>query len=202
MESKISAPWTTGICVVAGAIFLMPFATFALTNDSLSHSTASVAPSLASQEMAHQNPEFPVRLMIPIIAVDEGVEQVGLTTSGAMDAPKGPTGVGWFNLSPFPGKAGNAVIDGHFGWKDGVSAAFNNLYQLHTGDKIYVKNEDGVTYTFMVRDVQTYGADEDVSNLFASNDKKAHLTLITCEGEWNKSEKRYADRLVVFADRL
>jgi LPXTG-site transpeptidase (sortase) family protein len=143
----------------------------------------------------------PVRLKIPSINVDAPVEYVGLTSDGAMDVPKGPVKVAWFNLGPRPGENGSAVIAGHYDWKNNIPAVFDNLHKLSKGDKIYIKDEKGATATFVVREIQIYGKNNDASSVFGSSDGKSHLNLITCTGVWNKSEKTFSDRLIVFADR-
>lgn len=145
---------------------------------------------------------LPIRLTIPNIHVDAAVEDLGLTALGAMDVPKGPADVAWFDLGPRPGEVGSAVIAGHEGWKDGIPAVFDNLSQLQKGEKIYVEGETGTTTTFVVTDVRTFGENEDASDVFLSNDGLAHLNLITCEGVWNAAKQSYSNRLVVFADEL
>jgi LPXTG-site transpeptidase (sortase) family protein len=92
-------------------------------------------------------------------------------------------------------------MTGHFGWKDGVRAVFDNLSGLEKGDKVYVIDTRGATTTFIVRSLQTYSESENTFTVFNSTDGKAHLNLITCEGTWNKNYKSYSDRLVVFTDR-
>ena len=144
---------------------------------------------------------LPIRLKIPKINVDASVIYVGLTSSGAMDIPKGPDEVAWFNLGPRPGENGSAVIDGHFGWKNNIPAVFDNLYKLKKGDKIYIEDDAGKTITFVVIEIGLYNQNGDASNVFGSNDEKAHLNLITCEGIWNATQKSYSNRLVVFSDK-
>lgn len=144
---------------------------------------------------------LPVRLKIPKIHVDAAVEYVGLAHDGAMDVPKSPSSVAWFNLGPHPGEVGSAVIAGHFGWKGGGAAVFDTVSTLHAGDKLYIEDEKGVQLTFVVREVRTYGKHEGTSGVFFSSDGKAHLNLITCEGVWSKAEKSYSNRLVVFTDK-
>ncbi len=144
---------------------------------------------------------LPTRLKIPSLAIDTSFEFAGLTPEGAMDAPKGPTAVAWFKLGPRPGDAGSAVISGHYGWKNSIPAVFDNLHTLVKGDKLYVLDERGATTTFIVRELRTYGAQDDASDVFGSSDGKSHLNLITCKGIWNKNEKSYSERLVVFADK-
>jgi len=155
--------------------------------------------NIASAEQAGSG--LPARLTIPKINVDAAVEQVGLAPDGAMDVPKGPDDVAWFNLGKRPGDVGSAVMAGHFGWKNGIPAVFDNLNKLQKGDNIYVEDEKGVVTTFIVREIKTYDQNADAGSVFSSSDGKAHLNLVTCEGVWNKAQKSYSNRLVVFADK-
>ncbi|MFZ2205027.1 MAG: class F sortase [Minisyncoccia bacterium] len=145
--------------------------------------------------------ELPVRLKIPSIKINAAVNYVGLTPDGAMDSPKNPPDVAWFNLGPRPGENGSAVIDGHSGWKNGKSAVFDNLHKLKRGDKLYIENEKGVTITFIVRELKTYNPNTVAFEVFNSSDGKAHLNLITCSGFWDETHQSHSDRLVVFADK-
>jgi len=144
---------------------------------------------------------LPIHLTIPKIKVDTVFEHVGLTSDGAMDVPKKQENVAWFNLWPIPGEIGNAVIAGHYGWKGGKPSAFDNLYKLRIGDKIYIKDDKGQTITFVVRELRRYDENAEATDVFYSDDGKAHLNLITCEGVWNKDTKSYSKRLVVFTDK-
>ena len=157
------------------------------------------AAAFTKQEQA--NSGLPVRLKIPGINVDATVEYVGVTPDGAMDAPVGPRNVAWFDLGPRPGEEGSAVIAGHSGWKNGVPAVFDNLYKLRKGDKIYVQDEKGTIITFVVRESRLYNPEVSASDVFNSNDGRAHLNLVTCEGAWDKVSKTYSKRLVIFADK-
>jgi len=142
-----------------------------------------------------------IRLKIPKINLNAAIESVGLTPDGAMDAPKGPTNTAWFNLGPSPGEKGSAVIDGHFGWYNGKPAVFDDLNKLQKGDKLYVEDETGASTTFVVRMSRSYDPKADATDVFGSDDGKAHLNLITCEGVWDKATKSYSNRLVVFSDK-
>lgn len=142
----------------------------------------------------------PVHLTIPKINVDSDVEYVGLTSGGAMDVPKGPD-VAWFDLGPRPGEDGTAVIAGHYGIKDGKGSVFDNLYKLRKGDKVYIKDDKGMTISFVVRETRRYNPKDDASDVFGTNVGKSHLNLITCEGVWDKVSQSYSERLVVFTDK-
>ncbi|MBC7498745.1 class F sortase [Candidatus Gracilibacteria bacterium] len=145
---------------------------------------------------------IPIHLTIPKINLNATVERVGLTPQGAMNVPVLPSNAGWLDMGPQPGEIGNAVIDGHYGiWKNGDLGVFNNLNNLQKGDKIYIKDREGSTIIFIVRELRTYRSSADASKVFISNDGLSHLNLITCTGVWNKSMKKYPDRLVVFSDR-
>ena len=163
--------------------------------------TSSQVADLAVQTN-NADPNFPIRLTIPNINVDASVESVGLTAQGEVGAPRGPANVAWFNSSPLPGQNGAAIIDGHFGrWKNGSQAVFNNLHKLKVGDKLYVVNGYGITTDFVVRKMRVYDMNDDVTDVFNSDDGQAHLNLITCKGAWNKLTKSYPERLVVFTDK-
>ncbi len=155
----------------------------------------------ASTKKEMGNPDIPTRLIIPRIYVDADIGQVGLTSLGAMDIPKGPVETAWFNLGPRPGESGSSVISGHFGWKNGIPAVFDNLSKLKIGDKIYTTDKKGSTVLFVVHEIRSYDQNADASEVFGSSDGKAHLNLVTCQGTWNKDQKSYSNRLVVFADK-
>lgn len=143
----------------------------------------------------------PMRLRIPKINIDTSIERVGLTSDGAVDVPKNPANAGWFDRGPRPGERGSSVIDGHYGWRENAETVFNNLSKLGKGDKIYVENERGATTVFVVRKKREYAPDAHAPEIFISNDGKAHLNLITCEGVWDHISNSYPKRLVVFADK-
>jgi LPXTG-site transpeptidase (sortase) family protein len=142
------------------------------------------------------------RIKIPKIKVDAPIINAGLTVSGELAVPKGPAEAAWFSLGPRPGEIGNAVISGHYGWKDNIPAVFDNLSKLKKGDKVYFQNENGTTTAFVVRSVKVYGQNAKAPEVFISTDGKAHLNLITCGGIWNKTQKSYSNRLVVFTDKV
>jgi len=192
MVSRAHIAGAAGIALFGTAVFLVfphPFARSSQTD---------AAPSV---QIARADSAHPIRLIIPVIRVDAAIEPIGLTPTGAMGAPKNPADVAWFTLGPRPGEIGSAVVDGHFGWKDNLPAVFDNLYTLHKGDRITVEDTDGMSSTFVVRELRTYGSNENASDVFSSSDGKAHLNLITCEGVWDSVSKSYSKRLVVFADK-
>jgi LPXTG-site transpeptidase (sortase) family protein len=220
MQSKIVLKWPLLIIGIAGItlsliIIFLPTLTLPgpspyakqipppenrISQNLIESASAGSIQNITSSEQADLG--LPVRLKIPKIGIDAVVESVGLTSEGAMDVPKGPSDVAWLKLGSRPGEHGSAVISGHYGWKNGVPAAFDNLSELRAGDKIYVVDKSGKTIAFAVRELRTYGENDDASDVFGSDDGTAHLNLITCEGAWNKTRKSYSDRLVAFADKV
>ena len=203
MQSKILSKQTLLIVVAAGfSLSLGLFLNFFTQNFNLfvgKNSSALVMENaVARLNQKQENFGLPMRLKIPKIDVDASVEYVGLTYDGAMDIPKNPDDVAWFELGPRPGENGSAVMAGHYG---GKASAFDNLYKLRKGDKLYIEDDKGATITFMVRENRRYDPNADASSVFSSSDGSAHLNLITCEGTWNKVSKSYSTRLVVFADK-
>ena len=141
---------------------------------------------------------LPVRLKIPAINVNAGIQYVGVTSNGAMDVPSNTVDVGWFDLGPRPGETGSAVIAGHFDGQNGEAGVFTNLNKLKKGDKLYVDYGNRKSIIFVVRESRIYnpGYADDV---FSSSDG-IHLNLVTCDGVWDGTKKNYSKRLVIFAD--
>lgn len=193
LNTKIPAPWSfiiIGVVEIAFASIIV-FFLFLSSQNQVSYKALALLTS----------PALPIRLTIPTIGVNSVLEYVGLTPQGAVAVPAGPMHAAWFYLGPTPGEDGSAVIVGHDGWKDGIPAVFDNLYELKKGDKVYVEDDTGVTTTFVVSGIQTYNQYADATAVFSSNDGEAHLNLITCEGVWNAATQSYSNRIVVFTDK-
>lgn len=211
MKSKFLLKWSLLIVAIVG-IVCASMIILSLTIDLskpqnlIVNATDEYIPSIASLEQVSSTLPIlpvrkPVRLKIPKIHVDAAVESVGLAPDGSMDVPKDPADVAWFNLGSPPWENGSAVIAGHYGWKNGEAAVFDNLYKLRKGDKIYVEDDLGVTIVFVVHAIRRYAPNADTKDVFGSSDGKSHLNLITCEGTWDKRTKQYSKRLVVFTDK-
>jgi len=142
----------------------------------------------------------PVNLTIGKINVLATINAVGLNSAGDMDIDENPTQLAWYKLGPKPGEEGSAVIAGHYGWKDGVPSVFNDLNKLDKGDSVTTTGDDGMVKTFVVNRTALYTPHQDATDVFKSDDGKAHLNLVTCQGSWNNSARTYSERLVVFTD--
>lgn len=175
---------------IIGVIFYLILGSSFQSSDALSA-------SLQKQEKI----ELPVSLRIPSIDVDANFEYVGLTQDGAMDVPKGPKNVAWFNASSIPGEKGSSVVAGHSGLKDGKIGIFDNLNKLKKGDRLYVVDKNGNIVVFIVHELRSYDLKAETKDIFISNDGLSHLNLITCSGVWDEKEGTHSSRLVVFTSR-
>jgi LPXTG-site transpeptidase (sortase) family protein len=142
----------------------------------------------------------PVRLIIPAIAINAPVENVGIQQNADLATPaQNPwVDVGWYNLGPQPGELGSAVIDGHLDRPGGFPAVFWYLRDLHVGDEVLVKNSSGKTLRFQVTRIAYYAPqDAPIQDIFG-NWGGTYLNLITCAGDWIPSQHQTNLRLVVY----
>ena len=79
-----------------------------------------------------------------------------------------------------------------------VPKGLNNIGWFNLGPR---PGENGKNIPFVVRKTQIYKQNSDASEVFISNDDKAHLNLVTCQGIWNKKTRSYPNRLVIFTDK-
>ncbi len=139
----------------------------------------------------------PLTLSIPKLHVEGLIESATLDEKKRMDMPTDYNKLGWYINGPKPGEVGNAVIAGHFD-KPGGPAIFYNLENLDKGDEIEVFDKKGQKQKFIVTDKKIYDAkDFPIDTVFGQSNEK-NLNLITCDGIFDKNEKNYEKRLVVF----
>lgn len=144
---------------------------------------------------------IPATIRIPAIGVEASVEKVGTLANGQMGVPGNVDSAGWYEPGTKPGDHGNAVIAGHVDSKSGP-AIFYKLDQLKKNDVIEVEDEAGNILTFQVYDLKTFPRLEaPVEEIFGFTYRKT-LSLITCTGDFNRSERTHEKRLVVYAELL
>jgi LPXTG-site transpeptidase (sortase) family protein len=165
---------------------------------------ATSSPATAGVGSSFNAAGMPTRLIIPRIGIDAHVQSVGLSWrgNGDMEIPTNFTDVAWYNGGPRPGMPGSAVIDGHLDGKDVPQAVFYNLKLLQPGDLVEVVDDTGDVLQFRVVGSKIYGYDTTTTDIFSGDTSKAGLNLITCTGDWDKNEKIYTERLVVFTERV
>ncbi len=160
------------------------------------------APPTESDYVSHVvAADEPRYLQIPSLGVKARVLSLGLTATGAFDAPKNIFDTGWYTASSKPGVgAGAVLIDGHSTGltKEGV---FTRLGTLVAGQKIVITRGDGSVISYSVVKVQKLPKDQvDMSSLLLSqNPKKQGLNLITCSGSFNQRDFSFSERTLVYA---
>jgi LPXTG-site transpeptidase (sortase) family protein len=102
---------------------------------------------------------------------------------------------GWLNGTAFPTWNGNSVITGHVYLANGLPGPFVNIGKLKYGDQVII-NSHGKKYTYEVRSVSTFKAD-DISKVLKHEDY-SWITLLTCK-DYDQKTNTYHNRTAVRA---
>jgi sortase (surface protein transpeptidase) len=145
----------------------------------------------------HSETALPVRLRIPAIDVDTGLEYLGLAPDKSIKVPSGPDVAGWWKGGSRPGQVGPAVILGHVDSRTGT-AVFYRLRWLQRGDEVFVDRADGTTARFVVTEQGKYSKVAFPSDLVYYPTLEPELRLVTCGGPYDRATG-YRENLVVFA---
>ncbi|EPD64517.1 class F sortase [Streptomyces sp. HGB0020] len=164
---------------------------------SASTPSSSAPPSAGSVPAVGRS--IPVGLRIPAIGVDTPVMKLGLAADGTVEVPPitAHDEAGWYEHSPTPGRTGPSVILGHVtvgAYGDGV---FRHLKDLHRGEKIVARLENGTAAEFSVTDVRTVAKDHFPADEVYGDVDRPELRLITCGGA--RTGDGYRDNVIVFA---
>jgi sortase (surface protein transpeptidase) len=140
----------------------------------------------------------PVSLTIASVGIAAPVLELGVSAEGEMEAPPTPDVVGWYRMSARPGQPGNSVLSGHVDWARNT-AVFWGLRKLHKGDPIVVGGADGANHTYIVEWNESFPWQTAPVNRIVGPSADSLLTLITCEGVYDKRSQQYSERRVVRA---
>ena len=125
-----------------------------------------------------------------------------IAATNTMDSPKNKDDVGYYDFSPRPGYGGNTVLSGHVDWFTGETGVFWDLKKLVAGDELAIVLGDGTRYRYRVSETQLYdGQSAQVEEIIGPTPSEA-VTLITCEGVFDRSAAEYDKRRVVRAMRV
>jgi sortase A len=166
-----------------------------------SYSSSSTSAVAMAASYSFNETAIPRQLIIPRINVNAKIQGVGIGKTGNMAVVDSYWDVGWYRKGPVPGALGNAVIEGHLDQVVSPYAVFSKLDQLKPGDEVDVIDTRGRIVRFEVIGSKSYPNNADTSEVFGSSNE-SHLNLITCTGDWIKSQHQYTDRLVVFTKRI
>ena len=162
-------------------------------------SASARPPAKSGKSVSAVGRSTPVRLRIPAIGVDTPVMKLGLAADGSVQVPPiaAHDRAGWYEHSPTPGRTGPSVILGHVtvgAYGDGV---FRRLGELHRGEKIVTRLENGTAAVFAVTEVRTVSKAHFPSDEVYGNVNRPELRLITCGGK--RTGDGYLDNVIVFA---
>ena len=141
--------------------------------------------------------EVPVAIEIPAIHVVAEVVETGVDPESLqMAIPASPAEVGWYEFGPRPGEPGSAVLAGHVDVAGYGPGAFFELDRLAPGNEVVIHMSDGSTREFeVIETTRVPKEDLDVDAVF-QNSGPARVTLITCGGAFNQTERTYLDNVV------
>lgn len=164
----------------------------------LATAPTSGAPTVDTRPPAVLRPSLlhPERLRIASIGVDARIVAVGVAADGQMEIPPAAD-VGWYRLGPAPGQRGSAVVAGHLD-REGERGAFFALGSVPVGAQVVVDG-DGTSRRFVVTAREQVAKDAVDLRRYFTRSGPERLTLITCGGAFSRSERHYADNIVITA---
>lgn len=154
-------------------------------------------PSAAADE-AKEHVADPVRLRIPAIGVDAPVEPLEVDENAVLPPPTTNYGTGWWRDGPEPGEPGPAVIVGHVDSFQGP-AVFFRLTEISPGDEIFVDRLDGTTVVFAAQRTEQHDKNAFPTHAVYGDTPDPRLRLITCGGEFDDTDRRYLENIIVYA---
>lgn len=144
----------------------------------------------------------PVRLYSEDENIDVELISVSVDANGILETPSNWSIGGWYRKSSRAGEKGNIIINAHYDDNLGRPAAFWYLNKLEVGDTLYLVDNYGKLYSYVVTDIMYVGIDDPkrMDIVTNSDGSKSTLTLITCGGVWDVNKATYNQRVVVKAD--
>lgn len=154
-------------------------------------------PGLSSAPAVSARESTGLRLRVPALAIDTQIVTLGFGADGQLEVPSDGSSAGWYDISPRPGDAGNALIGAHFDW-DGSLAVFARLNELSPGDQI-VLSDGSEELVYEVSQAAAIGSDYPLADVLASDAAGSSLTLFTCGGSFDVASSEYDERFLVRA---
>jgi hypothetical protein len=143
---------------------------------------------------------WPATVAIAAIGVQAPVRPIGLdVASGALVVPESPMEVGWFQRSAEPGDPGVTLLTSHVDTLTEGRGVFSRLGRLEVGDPIVLSTRDGTLSTWHVVAREQRAKDDLPEALFAGTGSPV-LALVTCGGAFDRTTRRYADNIIVWAE--
>ncbi|WP_291040449.1 class F sortase, partial [Herbiconiux sp.] len=157
-------------------------------------------PDLSSSSAAVSD-ALPVRVRVPSIGVESGLESLSRDSTGWIQPPVDFASAGWYRDGVVPGQTGPAVIAGHVDSAVGP-AVFYDLAGLPEGAEVIVDLSDGSSVTFAVDGrLQVPKNDFPTEQVYGPT-PDSQLRLVTCGGAFDDSTGHYTDNVVLFATKI
>jgi LPXTG-site transpeptidase (sortase) family protein len=167
------------------------------------HSTQSTSTEKDSVFSHNLSPIYSdaTKLTIDSVKINISLMDVSVNDDGVLQVPTNWTDGGWFKYSARPGEQGNVIINAHYDDNFGRPAAFWQLKNVKVGDKVLLLDKYGKSYTYSVTDSYLVSInDPNRLKVFADEENKATLTLLTCGGIWLPGKSTYDKRFIVKAE--
>jgi hypothetical protein len=150
------------------------------------------------------DPRDPKYLRIPELGILARVKNLGVTSDGAVDAPKNIYDTGWYNGSARPGSSvGSSLIMGHVsGWTG--PGIFKKIDRMVEGSQFEVEKGNGEIVRYRVTRTEKLPLDQvDMSKILSTEVAGKHdIKLMTCSGRYNSQTKTFEERFVVYAMQI
>jgi hypothetical protein len=150
------------------------------------------------------DPRDPKYLRIPELGILARVKNLGVTSDGAVDAPKNIYDTGWYNGSARPGSpVGSSLIMGHVsGWTG--PGIFKKIDRMVEGSQFEVEKGNGEIVRYRVTRTEKLPLDQvDMSKILSTEVAGKHdIKLMTCSGRYNSQTKTFEERFVVYAMQI
>lgn len=171
--------------------------TSALGTNNVPSSIKPTTQAVASYQVA---PNLPKYLVIPILNIKARITKISTNPQNQIQAPSNIYDTAWYTSSSLPGQPGAMFIDGHVSsWT--ANGVFYDLKKLKPGDVIQIIRGDNKSFTYVVKQLQTYSANNvNMAQVLAPVvPGAAALNLMTCTGSVISGTSEFNERLVVYS---
>lgn len=158
----------------------------------------AASPSALTVDVAAPQAPLPIGIRIPVISVDADMIPLGIRDDGSIEVPADFSRTGWWADGPEPGETGPSVVLGHVDSRTGP-AVFYSLTDLAPGDEVIIDRADGSSVTYRVDRIEQHSKDRFPTQAVYGDTPDPELRLVTCGGDFDRSERSYRDNIVVFA---
>ena len=143
-------------------------------------------------------------IVIPRAGVRAAIVATPVTPAGVLGSPDNPEVVGWWHEGPRPGDSGNVLLDGYRDYTDREgnvgTGAFWLLPDLKPGDSILIRIPNALAiFAYVVQESIAVRWDDPVGVQYFESAGEPLLTLITCQGEFDRDQHNYSQRRIVVA---